>query len=207
MSNQRQKNKTIRNRKVRSNNPGITTGQLSLIPTLERKAYEGQYRYTFRIPGNPLKLSTLITGTMAQVYGIGNFNAGNIGSWTTKWENIFDEYRILGCDFLVMPISINAGGVAAFWFDEISPIAPSIADTTRRVVQRVQIAQSGQRMFTYKWRARDLTDLVYTDCSLDVIPAYFKAYTDSLFLGSPVAVNDIFVIQPFFIVEFRGLKT
>jgi hypothetical protein len=207
MSIQRQKNKTNRNRKVRSVNPKGNLGQLSLIPGLEKPAYSGQYRYTFRIPGNPLKMSSLVTGTMAQVYGIGNFNTGNIQSWTTKWENLFDEYRIMGCDFLVMPISINAGGVAAFWFDEISALVPVIGDTTRRVVQRIQIAQTGQKQFTMKWRARDLNDLVYTDTAVDVLPAYFKAYTDTLFLASPAAVNDLFVVQPFFIVEFRGLKT
>jgi hypothetical protein len=206
MSNQTSRKKNNRTNKKRPVNP-LAGGQLASIPSLRGPSYQGQYQQIFNIPGNLFKASSIITGTMSFVYGVGNFNAGNVASWTTKWENLYDEYRILGADFKVYPISINAGGLAHFYWDEFNAGAASLIDTRTRVVNRVQVAQSGQKFFKFTWRARDLGDLVYIDTSVDVISAYFKGYGDALNYALPIAINDLFIIVPNFWVQFRGLKT
>jgi hypothetical protein len=180
--------------------------KLALLPLYESPAYRGQYRDLKRIPGVPLQVSTGATANINAVYGVGNFNIGNIYNWSAKFENIFDEYRILGCDMKVVPVTPTVTGPSCFWWDEKNPSIPTGPDAQARVVTHIQ--HSGiHNPKTISWRARDQLDLQYTPCSVDVLPCYFKIFTSTVVFGTTAVNSLFFILIPTFIVQFRGLQT
>lgn len=180
--------------------------KLAKLPLYEGPAYRGQYRTTFRIPGVPLQVSTGATAAIQAVYGVGNFNIGNIYNWSARFENTFDEYRILGCDMKVTPVTPSTTGLSCFWWDEKSSSIPTGPDASARVVTHIQ-HNNTHNAITVSWRARDLLDLQYTAASVDVLPCYFKIFTNTTVFGTTAVNSLLFVLTPVFIVELRGLQT
>lgn len=171
-------------------------------------SYKGQPTYKVWLPGNATLFTTSAAGLGQLAYGIGNFSAGNIQGWASRFENCFDEYRILKCRFDVIPLSANGNGVSNFWFDEKNSSAPTSNETTERIVRRVPNTSNDARsQFSMLWVAKDLLDLQYTQISVDVISAYFKVYTNNALWGTPAVAASYFTIQPVFFVEMRGLRS
>jgi hypothetical protein len=169
-------------------------------------AYAGQQKVTLRLESGALLLSTTITtGVISSAYPV---EASEIVGFATRFGSTFDEYRILGADVRVTPVSASTG-VSKMWFDEKSPSAPTSNESQERtVVPLANTNAMASSRKTFRWRARDLLDLQYTAIgTTSVNPVSFKVYTDNALYGAPVAVTNLWLIEPVMIIEFRGLKS
>jgi hypothetical protein len=157
------------------------------------------------LEGTPLKLSTTVTtGVIASYIYVGK---GNITGFASRFGSTFDEYRILGADVKITPLSASVG-VTKFWWDEKADASPTANEAQERVsTPLANTNASAASSKIMRWRARDLLDLEYTPIGTDVKPAFFKVYTDTSTWGAPTTVTDLWLIEPRFIVEFRGLKS
>ncbi len=186
-------------------------GQPSIPRTLsDGPAYSGQYKARMTLPGIPFLLSTTVTtGVIASVTNLQVYENGGFGvqGFTTRFGSTFDEYRILGANVKVRPVSASTG-VSVMSFDEKSSSAPTANSAMERVGLRLPNTNANNKScVVMRWRARDLLDLQYTAIGTLVTPCYFKVYTDLATWGAPAAVTPLWLVEPEFLVEFRGLKS
>jgi len=168
-------------------------------------AYSKQQVSRLLLDGAPVLMSTTVaTGVIAQAYQV---QTGTINGFTTRFGSTFDEYRIVGANIKVSPVSPTTG-VSKVWFDEKSNSAPTANEAQERTSTPLcnSNAQSkAQRVFT--WRAKDLLDLQYTAIGTVVNPVTFKLYTDLATWGAPAAVTAVWIVESEFFMEFRGIKS
>jgi len=168
-------------------------------------AYKGQQHTQLRLEGTPVLLPTTVTtGVIAFAYAV---SSANVTGFATRFGSTFDEYRILGAEFRVTPVSASVG-VSKMWFDEKNVANPTANEAQERtnVPLANTNAMSRSRM-NLRWRARDLLDLQYTPIGTVGQPATFKVYTDLAQWGAPVAATNLWLIEPVFTFEFRGIKS
>ncbi len=168
-------------------------------------AYVGQQKVTLRLEGSPTLLSTTAaTGVIANVTTLG---PANITGFATRFGSTFDEYRVLGADIRITPVSASTG-VSKCWIDEQLSAAPTSNESQERVSWPLANTNATPKSQTIvRWRARDLKDLQYTAIGSNAAPAYFKLYTDSATWGASTTATPLWLIEPTFIVEFRGIKS
>lgn len=177
---------------------------LSRLP--DGPSYAGQQKSVLRLPaGSVLLTTTATTGVVSQPIVV---EVAQIPGFSARFGSTFDEYRILGANVNIRPVSASSG-ITVFWFDEKSQASPTSLESTERVGLRLPNSNANPAAFkTMSWRARDLLDLEYTATSVtNVIPVTFKAYSDTATYGAPIAVTNLFYIEIDFIVEFRGIKS
>jgi hypothetical protein len=134
-------------------------------------------------------------------------NSANITGFATRFASTFDEYRILGASVKVTPVTASVG-VTKFWFDEKSSSTPTSNEAQERTSTPLANSNSNSSSYrTFSWRAKDLLDLQYTPIGTNVTPVNFKIYTDLATWGAPVAVTNLWIIEPNVLIEFRGLKS
>lgn len=169
------------------------------------RAYAGQQGVQFRLPATPTKLiTTVTTGVIANAIGI---TIGQITGFATRFGSTFDEYRILGADVRIRPVTASTG-VSVMFFDEKSTAVPTANEAQERTGKRIPNSNANEKSDTVmRWRAKDLLDLQYTAIGSSVTPVTFKVYTDTTTWGAPIAATDLWVIEPDYIVEFRGIKS
>jgi hypothetical protein len=169
-------------------------------------AYSGQQVFRARLTAtNSLLSTTITTGVIAQAYTV---SAGSITGFTTRFGSTFDEYRILGVKIRIRPLSA-ATGVSAMWFDEKVTSSPTINEATERTVVLYSNSNASSKTnIDLTWNARDLLDLQYTAIgTTSVVPVTFKIYTDVSNYGAPATVTPVWIVEPVFMVEFRGVKS
>jgi len=168
-------------------------------------AYAGQQKIRLRLPSIPgLLATTITTGVIANSYEL---STANIVSFAARFGSTFDEYRILGADVAITPVTASVG-VSVHLFDEKSTAAPTQADSQERIGLRLANTNANAKSkTTMRWRARDLLDLEYTAIGTTTTPCTFKTYTDLAVWGAPVAVTNLWLVEPTLIVEFRGIKS
>jgi hypothetical protein len=190
-----------RPRKGSKNRSSNVKAQLS-----DTAAYSGQQVFRAHLTAtNSLLSTTITTGVIAQAYTV---SAGSITGFTTRFGSTFDEYRILGVKIRIRPLSATSG-VSAMWFDEKVTSSPTINEATERtVVLHSNSNASSQTNINMNWHARDLLDLQYTPIgTTSVVPVTFKVYTDVSNYGAPATVTPVWIVEPVFVVEFRGIKS
>lgn len=178
-------------------------GQQRLLS--DSPAYSGQYSTLMRVPGAAQLLPTTVTsGVIANVYGI---NTSGISGFATRFGSTFDEYRIVGAEMNIRPVN-SASGISVMWYDEKSTSTPTSNEAQQRIGRRIPNTNAQSKsMFSMKWRARDLLDLQYTAIGSAVTPVSFKLYTDTAAWGAPAVVTNLWILEPVFTIEFRGLKS
>lgn len=166
-------------------------------------SYSGQVRVTHRLPCNPGVLTnTVTTGVLAAATAV---SVGQIPDFATRFGSTYDEYRILGADVEMIPVS-NASGVSVFWFDEKLTSTPTLAQSQDRTARAVPNSNANSKAFTvHRWRARDLLDLEFSAITAAPQPVTFKTYTDAANWGAPIVATALWVPRITLIVEFKGL--
>jgi hypothetical protein len=157
------------------------------------------------ITAEPALLSTTVTtGLIAFAYQIA---PGNVENWATRFGGTFDEYRIVSVTVRVRPVSA-ASGVSAMWFDEKVVATPTLTEAQSRNLSLYSNTNAAARSFvTLRWQARDLLDLQYTPTgTTTVAPVTFKIYSDSANYGGPIAATAVWLIEPEFTIDFRGIN-
>jgi len=182
------------------------SGGMSVKSTLsDGPSYQGQAKVRLSMQGVPyLKSTTVTTGVIASNIGV---DVANIVGFSSRFGSTFDEYRILGVDVKVTPVSASQG-VTKFWFDEKNQSAPTLNEAEERYcipLPNTNASPKAARVF--RWRARDLLDLEYTAIGTSFSPVCFKLYTDSTSFGAPVVVTPLWLIEIMHHIEFRGLKS
>jgi hypothetical protein len=168
-------------------------------------AYAGQQVARLRLEGTPSLLTTTVTtGVIASAIQL---SWSQITGFTTRFGSTFDEYRILGTDVRITPVSASSG-VSKMWFDEKTTSAPTANEAKERTsVPLANTSAMSSSRKTMRWRARDLLDLQYTPISTPAVPVTFKVYTDSATWGAPIAVTNLWLVEPVFTIEFRGIAS
>jgi hypothetical protein len=168
-------------------------------------AYGGQQKVRLRLEGiASLILTTVTTGVATSAYTLGS--AGILG-FATRFGSTFDEYRVLGADVRITPLSASVG-VSKMWFDEKSTATPTSNEAQERTC--VPLANTNAMSSSRKimrWRARDLLDLQYSPIGTATTPATFKVYSDNANFGASVVATPLWLVEPVFVIEFRGLKS
>jgi len=168
-------------------------------------AYSGQQKVVLRLEGTPSLLSTTVaTGVIANAIGI---DSTQITGFAARFGATFDEYRVLGADFKITPVSASTG-VSKFFFDEKASGNPTANEAQERnsvPLANTNAMASSRR--TMRWRAKDLLDLQYIATNSTATVAYFKTYTNSATWGAPTAVTALWLVEPTLICEFRGIKS
>jgi hypothetical protein len=167
-------------------------------------AYKGQQKVTLKIPGTPTLLTTTVTtGVIASAIPV---STGSTIGFSTRFGSTFDEYRILACDWVVRPVAASTG-VSVMFIDEKSSSVPTANEATERIGERIPNTNGANNSKVLRWVARDLIDLQYTAIGTAAPAAYLKVYTDSFTWGAPVVATALWIIEPMFTIEFRGLKS
>jgi hypothetical protein len=152
-----------------------------------------------------LSTTTVTTGIITEVYTV---LASDVVNFATRFGNTFDEYRIVGADFRVRQVGANTG-VSAMWFDEKSTAIPTVNEAQERSLSLYSNSNASSRtMIVHRWRARDLLDLQFISVTVtNVGPVTFKIFTNSVTYGSPIAATPIWLVEPEFYFEFRGIAS
>jgi len=171
----------------------------------DQNAYGGQEKVILSLEGTPTLLTnTVTTGLLASSIPI---SVAQITAFNTRFVSTFDEFRILKCRFKIRPVTPNAPGISVFMFDEKSTNAPALIDAQERAGLRfpnTSNSSSATRSMTF--RTSDLLDLQYTQTGTAVTIASFKVYTDATDFGAPIVATPLWLIEPLYEVEFRGVK-
>jgi len=170
-------------------------------------SYSGSKVYTFRIPANPVKLTTTVTtGVIAYEGQVSPPTV--IGGFTTRFGTLFDEYRVIKATIELHPIGLNVGETALF-LSEIGLGTP----TNLEAEQRPGILlNNNNQLFTLQnntlsWRATDLLDLQFQNITVGYNGVHYYVYTDNANYGAPTAVTDLWIVRPFLTIEFRGIRS
>jgi hypothetical protein len=156
------------------------------------------------VPGASGILSTTVTtGVIANSQGL---SIADINTFSTRFGNTFDEYRILGVNVKIRPLA-DSTGITQLFFDEKSSAAPTVAESYNRTRLTLPNTNAQSKSFTVlRWRARDLLDLEYQPIGTTFTPVYFKTYTDTANFAAPAVVTPLWFYEYDFIMEFRGIK-
>jgi len=195
-------NKFNKRRPRRANKQGV--GLKQLLALTDQASYAGLQRTRLTIPGTPVLLSTTVTtGLIASTQAV---QKTSISSFATRFATTYDEYRFVGCNYKCRAVGANPG-IGVVWFDEKSNANPTLAESQERIGRRFPFnSGNGKSDFVMRWRANDLVDLQWSAIATTQTPAYFKVYTDNANYGASITATPYLLIEPEYIVEFRGLQ-
>jgi len=178
---------------------------------------KGQQRTRLILSGIPQVVSSSAGNVIAAASPIDPTNTGGgVKNWATRFGNVFEEYRVVGVDYRVMPAipDFNAGSSAIcyVWYDETSTSTPTLAEAQEKTSTIVNLAttatlpSAANNGYTIRWRGRDFTDESWTATATSKVVASFKMYADQTVSPYVPASLNVLVVQPIYHVEFRGIK-
>lgn len=177
----------------------------SFNPLNDGQSYANQQGVVLRVPAAPILNNVSIAGATSVATQI---SKNLVGAFNTRFATTFNQYRILGADIEMIPLTTTFGSSVFFW-DEKSTTAPVAADATERVVvaKSNSNASLAGKSYHMTWRAKDLLDLGYLETTAAAVTVCtFKSYTDLANYGTPAAgVNNVWLLKPMLLIEFRGI--
>lgn len=183
------------------------------IPRLARaltgRSYAGQQIVRLTLPGIPVNLvNTVTTGVLA--FSDKFDPTSDVEDWSTRFVNTFEEYRFIGVDAKLMASGTNGTpGVSKVWFDEKYLSTPGFGESTAKTTYTLSNSTNKIQKNVFKWRAADLNDLGWNatvNAPGNAQTAAFKVFTDNTHYNAPIVATSLFVYQPFYILEFRGVE-
>jgi hypothetical protein len=156
-----------------------------------------------RIPG----LTSLVVPTTGIAAGSVGVTRDLIEDFTTRFQNCYEEYRILKCVFHITPLGINSG-TTAFWVDENpnQPLPTANEALAKSSWIRPNSNANSASVFRIRWTARDFSDLTYLRTSAPGTPrATLQYYSDITNYGGSGTNTNLFLIRPVITFEFRGM--
>jgi len=182
---------------------------ISLVALTSRPKYAGEPVKRFTLAAPPTILSTTVTtGVIASTT---NLDArGTIAGFLTRFQNTFDTYRVLKVVVKIRPLTV-ATGVTRMWFEtSLASASDSATAASERVARTLSNSQADSKSTCQmSYEMNDIQELQYVSVASTQEPAYpiFYVYTDTASWGAPIAVTPLWLIEPIFTVEFRGLAS
>jgi hypothetical protein len=126
---------------------------------------------------------------------------------------VFEEYRVVKVEMKVrstqgVVASGLANGTHVSYWDEFSSAAPTSSNAVQRnTKERTNNANDRLSQYNMYWKPQDPKDLEFTATTTAVAPVYFKVYSDiTNFANGNVTSTNEFILQPWFLIQFRGLR-
>jgi hypothetical protein len=159
--------------------------------------------------GAPVLLTASAGAIVAQA--IGADPTASILGWA-RFSALFDEYRIIGVDCILIPLSDPASTNSCLltgWWDEVSTAAPTANEAQERELDIMCPSVVGATYQTQKmsWRARDLADLKFVGTTTSFQPVTAKIYSANAVWGKLTGTTMVGIARLRFLLEFRGLKS
>lgn len=168
-----------------------------------------QREYQFWLTGADQLQTTTLVGNINNVVTINPSLAVRFSDLSA----LFDEYRVMRCDFLITPIGYN-NGVSRYYIDEDDGNPPTGATCQAHVSTVITNNSDTAARFRYKastytgnlctWTPQSTVDLNWENVASPTDVAFFKFHTDTT-LGSPVSTL-LFMVRIFITIHFRGLQ-
>jgi len=196
----KQRNQGRPRQRQQSNRVGLR----HLLAITDQASFAGLQRTRLTIPGTPVLLSTTVaSGLIASTQAV---QKTSISSFATRFATTYDEYRFVGCNFKCRAVGSNPG-VGVVWFDEKSNSTATLIDSQEKTGRRFPFnSGNGRSDFVMRWSATDLVDLQWSAIATTQTPVYFKIYTDNTNYGASAVATPYLLVEPEYIVEFRGLQ-
>lgn len=131
---------------------------------------------------------------------------GAITNWADRFQDVFEEYRVILATLKINCFSSTNPGVINAWVDETASTAPTATAAVERTVLKFSAA-SVEKSHVLSWKPVSLPDMAYTPVATALNPAWFKIYTDNTSFGSSVTATQYFTYLATFTVQFRGFVT
>ncbi len=132
--------------------------------------------------------------TLSSVPGYANFSAG------------FDEFRIVGIDWAVIPTTVDVPGVMLAYIDDSDATAPTLSSAGTRDGKALALSANSGKRLAFKWRSQNFTDLTWLDVSSGAGTQFAtcKIFASSATGGGSGPVNNAVFVRWKLHVEFRG---
>lgn len=152
--------------------------------------------------GVDVQLAATSAGAMALSF------APSLSSLTyiASYKNIYDEYRIVGIEWIVRALDPTKVGTAKIYVDDSDVAVPTLASTVSRAGKLVSMSDVWHA-HTFKYRSQNITDLTWLDTNTASTQQYaaLKIFSNAAnFGGSAVSLN-VFVVETRLHVQFRGI--
>jgi len=164
----------------------------SVLPKMRIQPY--QHVTTLWIAGNDQIITTSAVGLVSLAVPINTSTI--VPFFSTTWQTTFDEYCVLECQFLVIPMT-KSDGLLRMYIDENSAGTPTNITAQGRLgitisnnsacAPRTKFQGQLQAGHIFRWTATDVGDLSWNNTlAIPTSISYLKIYTDTA-LGSPSA--------------------
>lgn len=165
--------------------------------------YVGQAVTTLKIPC----LTSIITPTAGIAAANVQINVSLIEDFASRFQNCFEEYRILKCIFHISPLGVNAG-TTSFWIDESAISAPTALEALAKTSKIVPNSNAnGRTVFRMTWIAKDFTDLTFRrTTNTSNTSGTLQVYSDLTNFGGSGTNTALFLVRPVLHVQFRGIS-
>jgi len=170
----------------------------------------GQQRVRLELPGEPVNLVTTVTSGLI-AYSDKFDPTIDVEDWSTRFTNTFEEYRILGVRVLMVPSGGGSNatpiGITKVWFDEKYAGTPGLGEAVAKSTWTLSNAASHKQRTSFKWRANDVGDENFNALvNSPTGTAWFKVYTDNTHFNSPITATSLWILQTWYMIEFRGIE-
>lgn len=176
-------------------------------PNINQPSFAGMNIVSLRLPGIPVKLTSIVTtGLIANEQSM-NPNSGTVGIETfSRYTAVFREYRIDSIRMEIIPLGIYTGATY-FFFSERQLTTPTFYEA---FTQEATLLKNNEQLAKNKfltWKNSDYSDSTWTTTGVNLAPCFFETYTDNANLGSPVAATELYLLRPTYYLRFRGLSS
>jgi hypothetical protein len=188
----------MRSRRVQKNN---TDPALILRPL-----YKRQPCGVFKIAGTPIiSTTTVTTGLVATSVTL---SAAQILNFTTRCQDMWDQYRIIKAVAHFTCFSSSCTGQMNVWYTEESTTVPSNAASQQAGNALRFNLSSIDRIHSKSYVPHDPARQEWSDTNGITLPiGYLKIYTDTANNGAPITITTCMSTQIVYTVQFRGFTT
>lgn len=203
MSSSKRNNNRRRKRGPRRAGPRRSS-QVSV--TGDGKSFRGQPMSTLVIKSGPVVLSTTAgTGLVSYVQPIDV--VADVPSWASRFESLFQEYRLVKVVSVVTALS-NTTGLGHAWYNEVNASPPTFPESTEQGVNRFPLSVNSSKSFhRFVWKPRTINDMVFSSTAVSFVPASFKFFTNNANYGSSLTALQVVICEYEYTVQFRGYST
>jgi len=200
-------NESLRRQRRRPRKNKRKSQALVITSNINLRSYPNQPIASHLVPCIPTAITTANTTGLLSL-NIQIDPTVLVQSWATRFQTLYEEYRVIGAIAKIHFFSSVIPGVLATYWDEKTPFtAPVLADATDRSIRRTSLSQTDHPLLM-RWTAKDLLDLQYTPIATSNPSVGLALFTNNANFGAPtvgpVAVGNVELQLH---IQFRGFSS